>query len=249
MFPSLNLGPLVIPTAGLVTILGMWLALSVVERAAGRLGQDSPAVYGVAAAALFAGLVGARLLFVWLHWQAYRQNLIGIVWPLTSGFNGWGGLVVGLAAGVLSGRARRLRPAATLDALAPGLVVGLMVVSLADFVGGPGYGTVTAMPWGISQFGLRRHPVQLYELVVGGLALLAWWRRAKRPGFEGRLFLLTVAVYGGGRLFVEAFRDNAWLTAGGYRVVQVVCLVMVLGSLWLLGRGAAREEVEVGHEL
>src|SRR5687768_2142857 len=124
MLPALEIGPVVIPTAGLVTILGIWLALSVVEWAAGRLGQDGAAGYGVAATALVAGLVGARLLFVGLHWQAYQHNLVGIVWPLTSGFEVWGGLVVGLAAGVLSGRWRRLRPGATLDALAPGIIVG-----------------------------------------------------------------------------------------------------------------------------
>ena len=58
------------------------------------------------------------------------------------------------------------------------------------------------------------------------------------------MFLVTVAVYGGGRLLVEAFRDNGWLTAGGYHGVQIVCLVLVVGSLWLLGRGTAHEEVE-----
>jgi phosphatidylglycerol:prolipoprotein diacylglycerol transferase len=244
MLPSLDLGPVVIPTAGLVIILGIWLALGAVEWAAGRLGQDRPAIYGLAATMVFAGVLAARLLFVGLHWPAYRHNLVGIVWPLTSGFEVGGGLVVGLAAGVLSGRARGLRPGVTLDALAPGIVVGLMVVSLADFLGGPGYGTVTAMPWGISQFGLRRHPVQLYEMVVGGLALLAWWRGLERPGWEGRLFWVALAVYSGGRLFVEGFRDDAWLTAGGYHVVQIVCLGLVAGSLWLLGRGTAQEEIE-----
>lgn len=51
-------------------------------------------------------------------------------------------------------------------------------------MGGPGYGVLTAVPWGMTQFGVRRHPVQLYELVVGGLALLAWWRASRRERSE-----------------------------------------------------------------
>ena len=73
--------------------------------------------------------------------------------------------------------ARQLPPAGTLDALAPGLVVGLMVVSLADFLAGPGYGSETTLFWAIDLFGVRRHPVQLYEsltmlLFLGVLLIL-----------------------------------------------------------------------------
>ncbi|MCB9008830.1 MAG: prolipoprotein diacylglyceryl transferase [Ardenticatenaceae bacterium] len=70
---------------------------------------------------------------------------------------------------------------AALDALLPGVVFGLMMASLADFGGGPGFGSLTAVPWGVTQYGVRRHPVQLYELFVGALALLAWWRCFTSP--------------------------------------------------------------------
>jgi phosphatidylglycerol---prolipoprotein diacylglyceryl transferase len=240
MFPTINIGPVVLPTAGLLYLVGAWLALSGVERAARRLGQRPESVYGVAVTVLFAGLIGARLVFVALYWPAYQNNPLGILWPINTGFNVWGGLLIGGAAAFFYGRYHRLAPAPTLDALAPGLLLALVFVSLADFLAGPGYGKLTAMPWGINHFGVRRHPVQLYEIGVGLAALAAWWRVTVRPAPAGRPFLLALAVYSSGRLFVEAFRDNAWLTSSGYHIVQIIALAGLLVALFLLGRLAER---------
>jgi phosphatidylglycerol:prolipoprotein diacylglycerol transferase len=236
MLPTIQVGPFLFPTAGLIYLLGAWLSLTSLERAAKRLNLDAEAVYGLGATALFAGLIGARLAFVALYWPAFRQNLWGIVWPLTTGYHLWGGLMVGAAAAFFYGRLKRLAPAPTLDALTPGLLVALMALSLADFVAGPGYGTLTSLPWGISLFGVRRHPVQLYEILLSLATLLLWRRLANQRLFAGQLFLLTVALYCGGRLFLDAFRANAWLTSSGFHLLQIIALAVMLVNLFLLAR-------------
>ncbi|MEJ2750016.1 MAG: prolipoprotein diacylglyceryl transferase, partial [Anaerolineae bacterium] len=76
MIPVINLGPLVLPTAGLVYILGAWFSLSLVERTARQLNLNAERVYGVAATALFGGLIGARLTFVAIYWRAFADNLL-----------------------------------------------------------------------------------------------------------------------------------------------------------------------------
>lgn len=242
MLPTINIGPLVLPTAGLIFIVGAWLVLSASERAAKKLGQNAEATYTLVAVMMAAAFIGARLVFVVLHWPAYRDNLLSIVWPLTSGFSWWAGILIALAAGVFYMRAKSLPPLATLDALAPALMVALMVVSLADFVGGPGYGQETSLPWAIDKFGIRRHPVQLYELAVGVVALLLWWRAAGRRRYEGQLFLMTTAVYAGGRLFFDAFRANSPLTSGGLHMIQIASLIILLACLFFMGRHVAQDD-------
>ncbi len=249
MYPVLSLGPLVIPTAGLVYIIGAWVTLSIVERAARALDLDAESTYGVGAVAVAAGFIGARLVFVALHWTAYRENLSGIVWPLTSGYSLWGGLFFALVAAFFYGRAKQLPLAPTLDALAPGLLAGFLVISLADFLGGPGYGTITVLPIGINIFGIRRHPVQVYEILVGVVALLTWGWSLRRRTFDGQLFLLTLAVYSGGRLFVDAFRANAWLTAGGFHIMQIISLAVLMVCVFLLGRNLSRSNVAGSESL
>lgn len=248
MYPTLEIGPLVIPTAGLVYILGLWLALSAVERAAALLKLHVPATYTVAVTGVAAGFVGARLVFVTLHWQAYTDNLLGIVWPLTSGFNLAAGLLVGVAAAFFYGRARDLPPAATLDALAPGLLVALIAVSLADFLAGPGYGQQADLPWSISLFGIRRHPVQLYEIAAGAAGLLAWWWALRHARFSGQPFLISATLYSAGRLLVDAYRANTPLTTGGYHLVQIISLAVLLVCLFFLARLAGTEEKPVAQE-
>lgn len=244
MLPTIHIGPFVLPTAALVYLIGAWLALWAVDRGARRAGLNPDSVYALAITGLLAGVVGARLTFVLLHWSAFQENLLGIIWPLNTGYSAPGGLLIGATAAFFYGRARRLELWPTLDALAPGLLVALMAVSLADFLSGAGYGEVTRLPWGVSQYGVRRHPVQLYELLVGAAALVVWcWASAPdRRGFPGRPFLLATAVYGAGRLFVDAYRGNAWLVGGGLHGVQLVALGVTLLSLVLLARRSLRAE-------
>jgi prolipoprotein diacylglyceryltransferase len=136
------------------------------------------------------------------------------------------------------------------------LLVFLMAASLADFLGGAGYGSLTSLPWGIDQFGVRRHAVQLYEVLVGVVALGVWWwaapdltgrramlssdqsatRRPVRSYIAGRPFLLAVAAYAAGRLFVDAFKETTPLMTGGFHAVQVAALAVLLLALVLLAR-------------
>jgi prolipoprotein diacylglyceryltransferase len=180
-----------------------------------------------------------------LHWSSFDDNLLGILWPLTSGYSGFGGAIFAAAAAFFYARWKRIDPWTALDALAPGIISWLMFTSLADFFGGPGYGTLTDLPWGVSQFGVRRQPVQIYEIIVGFAALGTWWlaTRPEKRGFAGRAFLMSTAVYSGGRLFVEAFRDNAWYTTSGLHAIQIICLIVMVGSLILLARLSSRSAV------
>ena len=206
MYPTISLGPLVLPTAGLVYIFGAWIVLSVIERSAKAMGLNAEATYGLAAVSLVAGFVGSRLIFVISHWPAYQSNIIGIFWPLTSGYTVWAGLIFAIAAAILFGRAKQLPLGPTLDALTPGLLLTLIIISLADFLAGPGYGIQTAVPWRINVFGVGRHAVQFYEIIVAVMALIVWWAAYKKHRYDGRLFLMATAVYAGGRLFIDALK-------------------------------------------
>lgn len=236
MFPTISLGPFVFPTAGIVYLLGAYLALTLIERAAKRLDLNVEATYGVAVVGLLVGIVAARLAFVAEYWASFSQNLISIIWPLTSGYNVAAGLFFGVAAAFFYGRYKQLPLWPTLDALTPGLLTALIALSLADFLAGPGYGTLTSMPWGMSVFGIRRQPVQLFEILLGLASLGIWWLVVKRQAPAGQPFLLAFALYSAGRLFLDAYRDNAWLTADGYHVTQIISLLILMICLILLAR-------------
>jgi phosphatidylglycerol---prolipoprotein diacylglyceryl transferase len=120
--------------------------------------------------------------------------------------------------------------------LLPGLLVTLLAVSLADFAAGPGFGKQAELLWSIDLFGVRRHPVQLYEIAAAGLAVVAWNRTRRTQHTPGHPTLLAAAVYSAARLFTDAYRANTPLTDGGYHLVQIASLGILLISLFLLTR-------------
>jgi phosphatidylglycerol---prolipoprotein diacylglyceryl transferase len=239
MMPSISLGRLVIPTGPFLVILGVWLALWLVEKGAALRRQDGAAVYALAVGGLAVGAAAARLSFVALYWPAYRAAPLSIIWPMSAGFLPWIGLLAGGATAFFYGRYRRLPLRETLDALTASLLSLFLIASLVDFAAGPGYGEQTAVPWAITSFGISRHPVQLYEIVFALAALAVWFWLVKRPRFAGQPFLSAVIIYSGGRLFAEAFRANSWLLGDGYRGAQLLALVALLVALFLWGQWRA----------
>lgn len=224
MLPFLNLGPLAIPTKPLLYLFGIWLLPSIAEWGARRRGLSPGRAENGVLWALLVGFAAARLAFAVANWEASLARPVSIVWPLTSGYTAWVGVIAGALFWIVWHRQDGLWRAA--DAVTPALCVGAAIVALADGLGGPGYGAAARLG------PLATHPVQLYEaflaLAVGGV----WWRTLGRPSGTG--CLLTVAVYAFGLLLITPLRGNTPITADGWYAVQWLSLLVSAGALLLL---------------
>jgi phosphatidylglycerol:prolipoprotein diacylglycerol transferase len=128
---------------------------------------------------------------------------------------------------------------------------GLFFGRLANFVNGELWGKPADVPWAIVfprtvAFPLAdpaRHPSQLYEAGLEGIALFAlmwfaFWRTQARyqPGRLTGLFLLG---YGLARFTVEFFREpdsqlRAFAEMTGLHMGQWLCVPMIAGGLYLI---------------
>jgi phosphatidylglycerol:prolipoprotein diacylglycerol transferase len=236
MAPTLSLFGFTLQTYPLVLLLAVEVGLWLSARQAQRLGIDGDRVHNLGFCALLATVLGARLAYVLSHWSAYRGALLS-VFSLTPTALAWpeGALIGGIVA-LVYWRYCRLPASTMLDAIAPGLTLALALERLGAFLGSQGFGEPTTLPWGIHLLGRVRHPVQLYE-TAALLAILGvlWWPRERRPP-AGHSFALSVTLYAGSRLFLEAFRVRTPLTVNGVRGVQVVALGSMLGAVWYLYR-------------
>lgn len=240
MYPVLNIGPAAIQLSGLILLLGFWLSLNLAGRRAKAEGLPEDVIFNAGMIALLVGLVGARLGYAALHWSAYQNDLSGILALTPGALSTPAGLLIGGGAAALYMLHHRLPLPTLLDVLAPSVALMFAFISLADLSAGSAYGRVSELPWAIELWGARRHPTQVYELLAALATLgLLWWARTRRP-YEGFLFLLFLLSNGAARLFLDAFRSDAWLLADGYRAVQVIALGAVVLSLWLMGRRATR---------
>lgn len=220
-------------------MIGMYISLSVTEMVAKRLRLNGTATYECAANSLIIGFVVARLAFVLTNLALFRQEPLGIIWPLTTGYNLTAGVIGGLLALPLLMQRKQLPLRPTLLALLPGALALLFFISLGDLVARPGVGTITTLSWAIERVGLRRHPTEVYEMLLAAGALVVWWRLAWTQ--PARAFWLTVGVYSFGRFFLDAFRITTPTLRSGHHIIQLILLPLALLCLYQLSAEIKQE--------
>ncbi len=242
MYPTLPFGPLEMPTAPVLAIFAVILALDVGGRYGRRLGIHPDDLWNVGLIALAAGLIVARLWNVFQFWPIYRAEPILIFSIRPSGFEFWPGVVAAAVAGYGYLLYRALDPVRVAAALAIGGLAGGMLLAISGHATGAVLGTHTTVPWALPYFGEMRHPAGLYQAVgLAFLAIVLWIAAdAARPG---RVVLMAVLGYSLLRLVTDGFVDNSQLV-GAFRRSQVLALVAALAASLILARSAARRAPE-----
>src|SRR5215203_3798924 len=199
-------------------LVGGWLSYREAERRM-RLDQRTLMVGSVG---LVAGVLGAKLsMFIFLGPERFWTALPTLP---AQGAALAGALFFGYAGVVLAERSLGVTRC-TGDLVAPFLPLAQAIGRLGNLLAGDAYGNPTSLPWGITQAGAVRHPVQLYEIVLD-LAVFAFlmWRRT-RTYRDGELFRLYIIGYALIRFPLESLRYQpatpVWL---GLTLVQWLCI-------------------------
>jgi phosphatidylglycerol:prolipoprotein diacylglycerol transferase len=147
------------------------------------------------------------------------------------------GLAAGIAA-LIYGQRKHLPLWQTLDALTPLLAVFAVSLGLSHLASGAAFGRPTGLPWGIELWGAKRHPSQVYETLAATAILVALWpgRGLLRPSQPGVYFLSFLALSAASQLFLEAFRGDSVLLAGGFRTTQILAWLFLGLALWGIDR-------------
>ncbi|MGZ8209321.1 MAG: prolipoprotein diacylglyceryl transferase [Burkholderiales bacterium] len=135
-----------------------------------------------------------RIFYVWEGGMSFHGGMIGVILAL------W-----------LFARSRRQDWLRVTDFIAPLVPLGLAAGRLGNFINAELWGRPTDVPWAMvfpNVDALPRHPSQLYEFALEGVALfvLLWWFSSKpRPrGAISGLFLIGYGVF---RFAVEFTRQ------------------------------------------
>ncbi len=250
MVPVIRIGPAALQSSVLALIVALWLAAALAERECKRRAVGAAnigeAAWNVIALVVVVTLAAGRLVYVGQNPSVYAADPLQIFSPTPATLS----LGIGAAIGVLAGLAyiqrRRLPLLPLLDALAPGILAAIAVIGVGQFLSGDAYGAPSDVPWAVFLWGEWRHPVQLYDALaaLGGFLFIG-----RIPALRaGGVALATVAWYSAARVFVDAFRGDATVIAGGYRSTQVVALAVLLVALWLMSRLAATNEEATNEE-
>jgi len=163
---------------------------------------------------LFAMMIGGRIGYIMAHLNDFGLNLFE--WFNVIGKPGFlylPGLMAAVWSVWRSAQKHKWDVYALGDVLVVGAALAHALIALGGFFNGSGYGNPTNLIIGIEFPGLfdRRHPVQLYELVVySGLFWFLWWVEGKyrtfswykggkseaNTGFMASVYFLTEGFFG-----------------------------------------------------
>ena len=211
---------------------GLWMAK--------RLGLDRSKMIDSAIVALIAGIIGARLYYVIFYpGTMYWENPIRILYIHEGGLGIYGGIIGGIAAGMVMCKIKKLNPFAGLDVAALGFLIGQCIGRWGNFVNQEAFGSETSLPWGMQSVntgGVPVHPCFFYESLwcaIGFVLLHSFTTRLRR--YDGQTFLLYVIWYGAGRFFIEWLRtDSLYVPGIPIKVSQLVALVSVAAAVAIL---------------
>jgi prolipoprotein diacylglyceryl transferase len=235
-FNTIAIGPLSFTLYGLMIGLGIIAATIITRpRAAARgLHPDTPVE--ILIWIIPAGVVGARLYHVLTDWVPISDW--AKVWE--GGLGIPGGILAGVAGGLLFVRRRNLTRSKVLDALIVGVPLAQAIGRWGNWWNQELYGRATDVAWAVEidvpqtfdadgrvlTTGIETyHPTFLYES-LWNLALVGFliWIDRRRILKPGRLIWVYTAGYAIGRLWIEALRIDKATEIFGVRV-----------NLWTMG--------------
>ena len=190
-------------------------------------------------------VLGGRLGYVLFYKPGYYIENLGEVLSMWRGGMAFhGGLLGVILAIVVFSRVRKLNLFSVGDLIACVVPIGLFLGRLANFINGELWGRTTDVAWGMvfpTGGPLPRHPSQLYEAALEGLALLLvpWVLRRYTGALQrpGTLCGVFCCGYAAARFVVEFFRQpDAHLGyIGGFITMgQILSLPVLAFGLYLI---------------
>jgi phosphatidylglycerol---prolipoprotein diacylglyceryl transferase len=262
MYPVLfRIGDFAITSFGLMMFFSFIGGAWCVSRMLRFYGLDPELIWDMLAGIAVGGIVGAKLYYIALHFDAFRADPFG---ELTNrgGLVWYGGLIGGVLAYYIQIKRRKLPMAVMYDACAPSLMLSIAIGRMGCFLVGDDYGKYTDGPFGIafpkgtpvSTAGQLRalgdsipasipneqvvpvHPTQLYEIAI--VLPLFWllWKLRNRGLRPGQLFAVFMVVYAIERFIIEFVRAKGDRYALGLSTSQFMSVGLVIAGIYLWHR-------------
>jgi phosphatidylglycerol---prolipoprotein diacylglyceryl transferase len=238
-----QIGPVLVTWHGVFSLLGILAAARVGQLLLRDHGVPAERVYDMAVWMVIAGLIGARLLFVWENYRLFAGAWQRVFLLNEGGISQWGGIFGALIGGYIWCRRNGIDYRQVLDAAGPANALGFAIGRIGDIINGEHHAIASNLPWAVEYInpntlgepGKSVHSEVAYELIwnllVFGTAVLTYraFKRRLPPGVTG---LIWLSVYAAGRFFLSYLRTDPLVF--GLRQAQWASLAMILVSMILI---------------
>lgn len=242
--PEIQLGPLTLAWHGLMIAVGIAVGSVFAVRHGRELGLDPERLLNAALVLVLVGIAGSRLLFL-------VENDPGALlepgeWFGTRGFSIYGAVVFGALAAAVYLR-RSGMGVRSMDALAAGFPIGLVVGRIGDVINGEHFGPESDAPWAfrylhpdaeVPSAAVAFHSGGFYEVLLGLAMFALVWPLRHRVRRAGMLLWAVIGLYAAGRFVMFFYRedsDELWLGLVGSQWISLALLgLAAAGAAWSL---------------
>ena len=235
---------------GFFSVIGVAVAVYMVIKQSRKDGIEDDLIFNVASWGVIGGIIGARLVHILDNLDYYIDNPINFLYIWRGGIGLWGGILGGLAGGVLYAKFIRLDRSMIgrlMDFAAPALLAAQAIGRIGDIINGEHCAAATSSPVSISYIhassnaancanglGVAVHPVIIYEMCWYLAVFVIIWKLRDRLAPHGILFVLFLSLYSLGRFFITFYRDDR-IWGLSLQEAHFISLIILFSSLtWMI---------------
>ena len=263
-------GPFQITWHGLFTAVAIAAAVVIIAYFARQHGVSEDDIYNVALWAVPAGIVGARLLYVFEHFSTFQHDVGSVISVNEGGISVYGALIGGALAGFIYAWRKHLPVRRIADATVLGLPIALAIGRIGDFINGEHWAKASNLPWAFCYTNPNTlngdpntnttaicgsvtknplnppavHPVAgVYEPLCLLVIFAICWYLWRRFNVSGYVFWIFVLLYAAMRAALSPLRLNE-SKVGDISVPQLVSagtVVLAIVALYVVRRLAQRD--------
>ena len=257
MNPELiNLFGLSIRWYSVLILIGAALGIFLLKKEAARFGMNWDFIFNLSFWTIIIGIIGARIYYVIFHWSEYGSDLLSIFKIWNGGLAIHGGLIAGSITAYIYCKQNKANTLKSIDMALPSVIIAQAIGRWGNFFNSEAHGIATSLSKlqsmhipgfiirGMKIDGVYYHPTFLYESIFCfiGFIILLFIRRNKytKVGTVTGTYLMW---YSAGRFFIEHLRTDS-LMLGGFRVAQIVSIILFLVGLFLIIRNKRQGKFE-----
>lgn len=237
-----SLGPISLRWYGLMYLVGFVAAFWLASKRLSRTNWSKDQLSDMLFWGFLGVILGGRVGYVFFYqFPTFLEDPLYLFKIWTGGMSFHGGLIGVICALWLFARKTQSHLLTVGDFVAPLVPIGLGAGRVGNFLNAELWGRTTDVPWAVifpNAGNLPRHPSQLYEFALEGVALfIILWLFSSKPRPRGAVSGLFLLGYGAFRFFIEYFREpdqhlglyHDFISRG-----QILSLPMIITGLALI---------------
>ena len=141
-----HFGVISVYSYGMMVVIGLILGITLAYRRAQQFGENPKNILDLSLCLMVSALIGARIVYVLLHWQYFKNHLIHIFLINQGGLVFYGASIAGIITALFFLKIKQLNIGNYFDICAPSVALGQAFGRIGCFLNGCCFGKIISCP-------------------------------------------------------------------------------------------------------